>query len=99
MCVQRLLPACRNALAPEREHDRFEQGTPVSHWKGNMPERERHQLDGKVAQALTLALAACEQAVHELDNSDARVDGLAEELRSLNARLYVVLGGSSAPAV
>jgi hypothetical protein len=62
-----------------------------------MPEREHHQLDRKVAQALTLALAACEQAVHELDNSDASVDGLAEELRSLNARLYVVLGGWSAP--
>jgi hypothetical protein len=50
-----------------------------------------------VAQALILALAACEQAVHELDNSDARVDGLADELRSLNARLYGLLDGWSAP--
>jgi hypothetical protein len=56
-----------------------------------------HQLDRKVAQALTLALAACEQAVHELDNSDARVDGLAEELRSLSARLNGVLEGWSEP--
>jgi hypothetical protein len=61
MCLQRLLPACRNALAPEREHDRFGQRTPVSHWKGLLTGRERQR------QRLGDFAVELMGAVHELE--------------------------------
>ena len=47
--------------------------------------------DDNVHRALILLLAACEQAIHELDQADMAVNGLGAELETLSGRLRDVL--------
>jgi hypothetical protein len=56
-------------------------------------QRYRFALEGpKMTAALTLLLAACEQATHELKKTDVELDGLVVDLESLSSRLHDLLG-------
>ena len=48
--------------------------------------------DGRLFQAMTLLLAACEQTAYELDQAEVRIGGLSAELQELSVRLHDVLG-------
>ena len=48
--------------------------------------------DGRVFQALTLLLAACEQTTYELNQAEVGLGGLGAELQGLSIRLHDVLG-------
>ena len=48
--------------------------------------------DGRLFQAMTLLLAACEQTAYELDQAEVGIGGLGVELQALSVRLHDVLG-------
>jgi cytochrome P450 len=48
--------------------------------------------DESLVRTLILLLAACEQTTRELKRTDAKADGLGEELETLSARLHDLLG-------